>query len=273
MTRNQIDYQKHIEEQRHNLAMEEVERNKAGESQRHNLATEQESARHNVASESETNRSNVANERVRSDVNVINAEHYRQQDAETQRSNYAREEQQRVSQLENERHNLVSEQIALIGANAQSSQARAALENAIVNARNADTLALNALINERGVAVRETEASIKQQEADISQQRANSQAMVNAVQAGYITSQTEESRTRSALNSARAQESQAHTAQMEQQTSVNTITAPAKIASDYANALNDVTVAGKSLTELVSEPFKRLRQNVTLWNLRRKESN
>lgn len=51
MTRNQIDYQKHLETQRANRAGEELKRQELREGARHNVATEGETGRHNLVSE------------------------------------------------------------------------------------------------------------------------------------------------------------------------------------------------------------------------------
>lgn len=68
MTSNQIEFAKHKETQRHNLAMEDVERGKLSETGRHNVATESyssgslaESQRHNKVSESLTQQQIVNN--------------------------------------------------------------------------------------------------------------------------------------------------------------------------------------------------------------------
>lgn len=84
MTTNQIEYAKHKETQRHNLAVE-------GETNRANLAKEAETQRYNTLWVGETERSNRANEEIKSQANVINAGHYARQDAETRRSNLANE--------------------------------------------------------------------------------------------------------------------------------------------------------------------------------------
>lgn len=55
MTSNQIAYQSHLENVRHNQTTET-------ETNRHNIAFEQETKRHNVVTETETNRHNVATE-------------------------------------------------------------------------------------------------------------------------------------------------------------------------------------------------------------------
>lgn len=111
MTRNQIEYQKHLETGRHNQATEQ-------ETARNNRVVEVETNRHNLATEltanntlTEANRHNRASERLT-----------RQANKETKRSNVARE-------LETNRHNLATEsqaaasldtqlQIANIGAQA-----------------------------------------------------------------------------------------------------------------------------------------------------------
>lgn len=63
MTQNQIAFQGHLE------------------NVRHNLATETETNRHNVVGEVETNRHNVQDEAIRWDANRINEEHFQRADA------------------------------------------------------------------------------------------------------------------------------------------------------------------------------------------------
>lgn len=68
MTSNQIEFAKHKENQRHNLAIEDVERGKLSETGRHNVATENfstgslaESQRHNKVSEGLTQQQIINN--------------------------------------------------------------------------------------------------------------------------------------------------------------------------------------------------------------------
>lgn len=116
MTTNQIEYAKHKETQRHNLATE-------AELSRSNVARETEQKRYNTLWVGETERSNRANEQIKSQANIINAGHYARQDAETHRSNLANEDIKRsqvdlgYAQLskdyayleEQQRHSMVSE--------------------------------------------------------------------------------------------------------------------------------------------------------------------
>lgn len=95
MTRNQIDYQKHVEQARSNRVNEkETERaNRAkelqlekelAETQRSNLVREAETQRSNVAKETETHRSNVVSEREAARSNLA-------KELETNRANLAKE--------------------------------------------------------------------------------------------------------------------------------------------------------------------------------------
>lgn len=82
MTQNQINYQRSLEERRHNLAGE-VETNRSNvrreelqsesnvETRRSNLAREAETNRSNLARELETNRSNLANEAIGRERNKL----------------------------------------------------------------------------------------------------------------------------------------------------------------------------------------------------------
>lgn len=109
MTQNQINYQKLLEEQRSNLANEDLTRRRDSETARSNLARETETRRSNLANETETRRSNLARE------------------VETNRSNLAKE-------LEINRHNVATE----------TETARSNRANEKIGARNAATAAFNA---------------------------------------------------------------------------------------------------------------------------------
>lgn len=124
MTQNQINYQKLLEDQRSNLANEELTRNRDAETARSNVARETETHRSNLARELETNRSNLANE------------------AETNRSNLARE-------LETNRHNLATE----------SETARSNRANEAIGNRNAATAERNAAETKRSNLARELETN------------------------------------------------------------------------------------------------------------------
>lgn len=63
MTANQIAWQEHLE------------------NVRHNTTTEGETNRHNVVTEVETNRTNLANEDIKRETNAINKAHYERSDA------------------------------------------------------------------------------------------------------------------------------------------------------------------------------------------------
>lgn len=106
MTANLINYWRHTEDRRHNLASEqetyrhntEVEaynRAALAESSRHNLAVETEAHRSNVARELETHRSNVAYEQENHRHNLAvegeTKRHNMVTEAETERSNRANE--------------------------------------------------------------------------------------------------------------------------------------------------------------------------------------
>lgn len=80
MTQNQIRWQEHLEQKRHNLKTE---------------------SQTDVA-QLETTRHNVADESIRRDTNAINDSHFRRSDAETAYHN-------RITEAENERHNRASE--------------------------------------------------------------------------------------------------------------------------------------------------------------------
>lgn len=106
MTRNQIDYQKHVEQARSNRVNEkETERaNRARESQlerelaetqRSNQARETETHRSNVAKETETNRSNIVSERETARSNLA-------KELETNRANLAKETEANRSNLAQE---------------------------------------------------------------------------------------------------------------------------------------------------------------------------
>lgn len=94
MTHNQIDYQKVIEDRRHNTATEAL----TGQQIQVSQQVAAETARSNLAREAETNRTNLSNEEVRRQTNVINAQavaetgrHNRSVESETNRANIASE--------------------------------------------------------------------------------------------------------------------------------------------------------------------------------------
>lgn len=108
MTTQQIEYAKHLEQQRHNKATEEL-----------GTAQLNETVRYNTASLAETQRANLARENLTSQQNVINNAHYQRMDAEAARHNVASESIARsqvglgYAQLsEAQRHNLMGERIA-----------------------------------------------------------------------------------------------------------------------------------------------------------------
>ena len=162
MTHNQIEYAKHKETQRSNLAKE-------AETHRSNVATElltdrrdsrayeinlgtlNENIRHNTAVEAETYRSNVAREIETNRANLA-------KEAETYRSNVAREQ-------ENIRHNVVSEQELTRHQQAQESETtrtNKAYEsigrtNAAANWKNAETNTYNAETNRQNADTRVSE--------------------------------------------------------------------------------------------------------------------
>lgn len=84
MTANQINYQRHLEDVRHNTAAE-------AEAQRAAIAAIQEQQRHNIALVSESNRHNISTEYAQQQQNAINSLHYERTDAESVRHNVAQE--------------------------------------------------------------------------------------------------------------------------------------------------------------------------------------
>lgn len=106
MTRNQIEYLKHLETMRNNRAVESNQSRLASESERHNLETEKynyahlgEVTRSNLAREDETRRSNLVSESLKGEANRIQEAYNREQIelrqlelTENQRANLAREE-------------------------------------------------------------------------------------------------------------------------------------------------------------------------------------
>lgn len=163
MTNNQIEYAKYLENQRHNVATEQIQSRDAetkrfeaetgrmsqAEAARHNVVNEtltdfanREAARHNEASEiisvrnaEESERTHQANELL----GVRNAE-------ENERRNRVSEYFTSVTLGEAHRHNIAAELIgnaqagaAYAGAAAAMVSAQAAQENAVTNAKNADT--------------------------------------------------------------------------------------------------------------------------------------
>lgn len=94
MTHNQIDYQKLIEDRRHNTVTEAL----TGQQIQVSQQVAAETARSNSAREAETNRANLSSEEIRRQTNVINAQavaetgrHNRSVESETNRANIASE--------------------------------------------------------------------------------------------------------------------------------------------------------------------------------------
>lgn len=105
MTQLGLDYLKHQEQRRSNLATE-VETNRA------NVAKEAENLRHNTATEQqareelgETNRHNVRTENLEDIKNQATQEHYERQDAETKRANLAKEKENNRANVAKEKEN------------------------------------------------------------------------------------------------------------------------------------------------------------------------
>lgn len=162
MTRNQIDYMKHKEEQRHNRAVERETRrtNKQNENIKRvandqtydlGLAKNQisiseldEVRRANLAREREQNRTNIENERLKGQQIAIDAGISSRNVAELERANRAREIEANRSNVASENIRREANQISNIGANAAMGQVGAAYAN--VNARLAE---LGALTNYR----------------------------------------------------------------------------------------------------------------------------
>lgn len=96
MTANQINYQRHLEDQRSHMKNEELTRDRDAESKRANLAREIETNRANLAREAETYRNNIATEGETRRSNLA-------REIETNRANLAREQETSRSNLESER--------------------------------------------------------------------------------------------------------------------------------------------------------------------------
>lgn len=137
MTHNQIEYAKLKEDRRHNQETELNARNVLSETNRHNLAVEglqkeanvinsnhfaamdTENARHNAAMEQETNRHNIEQESIQQAQNALTAQ-----------LNSIRAKEQ----AENARHNIVSETISKFSAKTDANYKSSMAESAIINA-------------------------------------------------------------------------------------------------------------------------------------------
>lgn len=147
------------------------------ETRRHNRETEWEASRHNRESESlgranlaetqlhnrrierETHRSNLANEFIRSSSLQLEQQRIslaRQQQAETQRSNLAREELQRQTNAEIQRSNLARElelQRSNMARETEAQRSNVARERETERSnRRSESLRSEALFNDRGIA-------------------------------------------------------------------------------------------------------------------------
>lgn len=147
MTQNQIAWQAHKENVKHN-------RNTEAETQRSNLAREVETQRSNIAREIETQRSNIANENINRFRVREESSHWLRQDSETFRHNLAEETEKRRSNLANEeinRGNVIAQSGRAIGsilsAYWQGEQTSINRENLGVNWYNAQTSRGNYYVN------------------------------------------------------------------------------------------------------------------------------
>lgn len=173
MTRNQIDYWKHMEDKRHNVSTE-------SETNRHNVATEG----IDLGKLQETSRHNQTTELI--DMGKLN---------ETTRHNKVTESQGGVDlsikagQLaEQQRHNTVSE--AVDKYQAQTSAGRAEYQNSLDQAR-ADLARVEGLLNMNRsdltqAQIREIEAKIKQwqQQIALEQQQLITNSAIRGTEAG-----------------------------------------------------------------------------------------
>ena len=116
MTHNQIEYQKHLEQMRHNRAVED-------ETKRNNIVVSGETNRHNVVTEREVGRHNLVTEDVAKQSNIINQIHYERMDTENERRN-------RAVEAETNRHNMAIEYSDLLKATSSQTQAAAAASQA-----------------------------------------------------------------------------------------------------------------------------------------------
>lgn len=163
MTHNQIEYAKLKEDRRHNQETELNARNVLTETNRHNLALEglqkdanainsnhyaamdAENARHNAAVESETNRHNIEQESIQAAQNEL-----------TRQLNAIR-----ASELaEAKRHNIVSETISKYSAKSESDYRSTMGESAIINANAHERDSLTNFFN-MGNTTSSTESNIR----------------------------------------------------------------------------------------------------------------
>lgn len=119
MTKNQIEYQKHLETKRANQASESLRLDELKETGRHNLASELELNRSNVAREIETSRHNVTTERE-------NQRHNIEYEQETNRHNTTVEGETKRHNLASEQADLIKASASVLSAQAQQSQASTA---------------------------------------------------------------------------------------------------------------------------------------------------
>lgn len=111
MTQNQINYAKHIEQQRHNLATESQDVASLAETTRSNKAREKETHRSNRSNERETKRSNKTRERETKRHNKATELTANKTLTEQNRHNLADEGIRRDTNTETNRHNLATENL------------------------------------------------------------------------------------------------------------------------------------------------------------------
>nr|AVX53638.1 putative ORF1 [Marmot picobirnavirus] len=167
--------------------MERATRDTLAETQRANLAKEQETNRSNLARESETRRSNLAAEGLSAQANEINLLHNQEQT----RHNVATEDLSAMNLSELATHNRNTEQIQMIGSQAQRAHAEAALSQAgTAEKRRVDQSEIesrNWLLREREFghqqAVDERDLQVRERNAATAEKNASTQRIGTVVDA------------------------------------------------------------------------------------------
>nr|AVX53784.1 putative ORF1 [Marmot picobirnavirus] len=182
MTQNQIRWQEHLENKRHNVEME-----------KQGSRSQDEIERHQRVVESETARSNLANEDLKRQGNVINDMHFMRSDAEMQRSNIAKER-------ENLRHNRATEYLGQLNYTLGMGN----LQEQQLHDRNTE-------------ALQASEIEVKQSQADTAQYKAEQEhhdrSFANTTDRRRMLDQMETNQTVRKANTAKAAESNARALQ------------------------------------------------------------
>lgn len=238
MTTNQIRYQEHLEQKRHNVASET-------ETSRANRVKEEIQKDYNTWFSGETTRHNLAQEALAHQTLVVNDAHYQRQDAEQKRHALATEQLQLSQQLEQQRHNLETERenyrhntvsesqtwqdlaIDKMEALSREKQAEASMISAKASAQKAATekqladhkqqleraeYVRNQQWHDEQIAIEQTKASAVSKQAEAALTQASAAQWNSITQAQAQANQVPQIKSQTSLNNARTTQTKVETA-------------------------------------------------------------